>query len=369
MEKKLKHWWWLPLLFLLLQVVWYASGIVPPATDFEQVYFPNAINFTGIGVLPNDLVPDGMLNRFGTMPPGYSLFLGGLLFLGATKSFIFLVLAILGCLLWFVWCQIALRLGLNLKSIYIFSGLFLLHPLLSAMAPSLGSEMLFAVFLGGGILFLIQYITHSRILDIYLSLLSFCCATEVRVAAFGLLIIMSGWLLWARPRRFEVWIPAGLMTVLLYIQFSAPVYQYYLHRTMLDGLSRYPNNAAATDMVRMMIPATHDYVFSVYSGIREALQEHPMELFKLLGMRLGDALWAFDGGRHFKPLMAGQLILLLASIWYLRRKPERTWWIAIGCFLYFWFVAVGTLSICRYLLPVLPVLILLPVGLWQRHRP
>lgn len=368
MEDKLKHRWWFPLLFLLLQLLIYISGILPVSTDFREVYFPNALNHAGEGPLPYGLTPDGSLNRFGTMPPGYSILLSILLTLGASRLIIFSVLALLGSFLLYVWQDIARALGFQARSIYIYSGLFLLYPLLAVMAPSMGSEMPFAVCISFSILALIRYIIQPKPLYIYMASISLALATEIRLAALGLLFLLTFVLIIKRPRQPQMWIPALLLTGLLCIQFHAPVYQYYLHRTMLDGLSRYPDNAAAADIIRCAAPSTRHYLQAMSVGCWEALLNHPFEWITLAGMKLGDALWAFDSGRHYAPLMAGQLLLLVSALWYLRHKPEAQWWIPMGGFVYFWLLAAATFSICRYLMPVFPVLLLFPVALWQRHR-
>lgn len=355
---------WFPGLMLGFCILIGATlGFNAPSTDFYFFYHPNALNFLNDGTwysLPDGTtyLSSGNIHAHGQHPPAYALLLACLYTLGIKGYGILWVNALLLMVAFHLFDQGAENLGIA-RPIRRWSLLAAAcFPVTWFMPLTYGSESLFTLFFAFMWLGWMRWMKGRDWIGGMEFLLGLTAATLTRSGAvlLGLLPMICLLIPSFRTRSYAVFAGMSLVVSLaLFGAQSGPEADTYLRRSVADGLKRVPIPLADS----LVSDCRHKSEWK--PRMRETLSHAaPAEWLQLAGIKFTSVWYRTDSGRLDAFLFFPGMLMLLVFIGFPFSPAPRNvvglLWLPLA---YQAALTSITLSICRYMAPLLPLLFIM----------
>lgn len=368
--------------FLCIQIVFKVGGMVSPADDFTFYFWPNAQN---IQPTPHafttdfdhkEYTADGNLLRFGYTPPGYTYWLAAIISFGGNQETVFIINVLLLLAVLYFSKKLFELITPNITIIYTSLWGIVLNPLFVNIPKLFLSEGLFSLLTIIAIYCYLLAVKRSKTIYILLSVLFIFLSAETRsiniylAFVLGIAILFSQ-IKWSTKYAY-LFLFVTLGCTLLYLTPNDS--STYLRRTVSDGLSRFPDNSVAQKLHYSVRPKQPGWKASFGKELTAQLKEQPVALIHLYVKKFLKCWYATDSGEHETEILLFQLIHLISFLILGILLLIRKYW-DFGLFLfllmisYTCIVSTATLSICRYISPIVPFYIFCTVWLivkWAR---
>lgn len=359
-------------------------------SDYANLYAP---------VARNVLAGRGFTSASGAFavvyPPGYPLVLAATFaaasFVGVSEHFGLLVLSVLAVALVSVLIFVLANIMWGVRAAIVSAALWITYPFALWLTKQPNSELPFMVLLYGALVLLWYAMTRRVSLPTF-----FVCgfllglAMLVRPVAIGLpfvacaIVLLTPRLAKARskPLIIAVLLMGALMPVLPWEALAYTKTERVIPlsvngpRSIRDGLTYgvltkgyrkegFVSGDIATVMQNIAKESSDDSVREIAAAAMQQAFAHPVVMARLIALKVARSWYGTDSGRREWPILFLQTGYLALVAWSIRRiwrtgGDERTFILGTALVtLYFWGMTVLVLSTFRYMLPVMPLLLIL----------
>lgn len=358
--------------FILVQIFIFCGFKPKPSVDFEKVYWPNALNIQSKNntffALHNPIafIPDGQINRFGTMPPLYIYVLAFIVFLGGNQAWVFMINTLLLIAVLYFSKKIFELISTKKQIHYISLFILIFYPLFVLMPATYGAESLFSLFFIAGMYFYLISFKSFSYLYYLISIILILLSTETRMLSLYITpFLILPFAYNKTPWKQLIYIIAISFSgfAFIYLLNNSSVNEYYLQRTTIDGLKRHADNESAQYLIAHTAQVKSDFTFVYIKEMYNNLIHLPFSTIKLYSQKFIESWYKTDSGVYDIYILIFNVLFLLTFIFQLiyqtfKRSINANLLIICCVILYFNLIATVSFSICRYIAPVSPFIVM-----------
>ncbi len=361
--------------FIILQLIFKLLHLNNPSDDFKTYFWNNANNIQHIGYEFESLggekyIADGNIERFGYTPPAYTYLVAAIIKMGGGLGTLFYINVLLLCFTIAIAKKIFELVTDNSTIIYLSLWILVLNPLFVNIPRLYLSEGLFSFLTISSIYFYIVSLKNKNgfafIIAVFLMMLSI----ETRAINLYLLPVLLLPFLFTKQIIWQkiLYITVSIAALFISINLHSSNNSSYLRRSFADGLSRFEGNEVADKLHHSVGPKQDNWQSSFKSEIATQFTEHPVDFGKLYITKFVKSWYTTDSGNNEAIIWVFQMVHLLAFIillilFLIRKIWDPHLFILLLVVLYTNLVVTATLSICRYMSPIVPLYVFCTVYL------
>jgi hypothetical protein len=365
--------------FLLAQAGVKIVHMDKPSVDYNNFYKPNAISFLNDGKeykFPDGklYISDGDIYKSGGQPPGYSLLIAFVLWLGGNDGSVYLANVLLMALAIFFTYKTYKIIAPEASYIYIALWVLVLHPGFLLIPKFYNSESIFCFIMALTAWLLVNAYTRKNIYWYACGLAMLFISIMTRSINLGMAVfIMIPFLLGAFkwPLKLGFVSLALVMQVMVLNVGTQSDSGSYLRRTIIDGLKRFPDNEVAMQLHTSLQDKAGKWQDVYIDKHIELLKTQPLGLIKFYLFKSFRVWYGTDSGNQEGFLLLFQIMHLLAFwivlfLWLFKKLNQPIILLFALMVLYTNILATLNLSILRYLIPLAPLYVFITVYLCHR---
>ncbi|MDZ4759024.1 MAG: hypothetical protein SGJ10_12910 [Bacteroidota bacterium] len=353
--------------FIIIQLCFRLGHFDYPADDFKTYFWNNANNIQEINYPFQTLdgekfLADGNIERFGYTPPLYTYLVAAIIKLGGGLSAIFWVNVFLLAFTISIAAKIFKLITQNKLIIYLSLWILILNPLFINIPRLYLSESLFSFLTISALyMFVVMQITKTW-LPYIIALVLLFASIETRTINLYLIPLIAIFFLFVKQGIFQkIFLTLISFAVFFILISSTSNYNStYLRRTVADGLSRFEGNPVADKLYNSVRPHQENWKATFNDELITQVKNNPIDFCNLYITKFVKAWYGTDSGDGELLIFLFQIIhlwafVILLILFLIRKLRDPKIFILLLVILYTSIIATGTLSICRYMSPIVPL--------------